>query len=165
MQQIPFQKETNDIYKIVDMIYDDNWVTEDTIFVNCNPMYSSFITQILDNQIGTHQVLNLEVPNKIRNAVWNAEQLDYQDFTKYLYEWKIKYLNKKDTYLFIDSGLTSDVNMAKIKNMVKDRATFKFCSLYYKQNKNFKPDYFLEIENEFSFEWQNKNPKYGKETK
>lgn len=170
---VNYQKEINDIFKLSQIIKNDNWISDNLIIVNCSPDYSSICCQVINHDLSKinnnelFEQISLEMPYPTSNIIFDREKLDYENFSRYLYLWNQKYISKDYKYLFIDSGTLRGVNFSKLRSIIKDRCDFKLASLYVQDNSILTPDYYVEKFNfekqgGLIFEWENpKNPNWN----
>ena len=165
---ILFQKEAADIDTLKDMIKEAKWVDNNTIFVNCFPEYSSFVTQMLNHKlsfINKHElfeVINLSMPYSNMSQVWDPEDRNYKMYIKYLAEWVRKNINGYYKYLFV-GALMNNSNFARLRSILKGKLepeSYRIAVPYLSNEvKNYiTPDFFVEAyDGNIIFQWENMN--------
>lgn len=168
---VSYEKENLDSTKLIKQMIDSNWVSKDTILINCSPDYSSRITQLVNHKLSylnyneLFEVIDLEMPYPTMSQVWDRIEQEYHMYIKYLANWVHKHIRKDKQYLFIDSATCRGNNFAKVKAMINGRIdddNYRFASIYLQSDSIFKPDYFTEVFNKSTqggllFEWENIN--------
>lgn len=168
---ISHEKETVDSGKLIKQIADSNWLTKDTILINCSPDYSSRVTQLVNHKLSflnkneLYEVVDLPMPYPIMNQIWDNLEKNFIQFEKYLAEWVRKYITSNDKYLFIDSGTLRGKNFSRVKQAIRYKLepdSYRFASLYLQSDSIFTPDFYVETFNKATqggllFEWENTN--------
>jgi len=166
---ISYKKEIEDISILANKIIDSGWVNSDITIINCSPDYSSYLTQIVNHRISflnnneLFEVIDLPMPYPTMSQVWDTLDREYRHFDKYLAGWITKYIEKKDKYLFIDSGTLRGKNFHKVKTAIRnilDSSQYRFASLYLKSDSIFTPDFYTEkfdSDKGLVFAWENLN--------
>lgn len=166
---VSYEKEVADSKKLVEQIAKSNWVSSNTIIVNCSPDYSSRVTQMVNHKLSylnkneLYECIDLEMPYPIMSQIWNKTDKNFQLFDNYLLDWVRTHISSQFDYLFIDAGTIRGKNFTKVRNAIKNKLelpTFRFASLYVEEESIFHPDYFVEKYDRYSqggllFEWEN----------
>lgn len=164
MNHITFQAELFDTLTLIEQIKQSNWVDKSLVIVNCNPLYSARLSQMINHKLcylnkdELFESIDLEVPSSIMSQVFNRDKYEYQLFDTYLQYWSA--LNIYDAkFLFVTTNL-SNKNLSKIRFAIKDKLDtdmYRFASLYVEPDKPL--DFYVkEITNPL-FEWQNSKTK------
>ena len=157
-----------DICELTKKIEESNFVTENTIIVNCSPDYSSIVCQYLQHNLSKFnnnkpllvEPLEMPYPNQ---ETYTKEQmvLDAEQLME-------KYKNQNKKFLFVDSGCLRGSNFTLLAEVVgeyvgeEDR---RFACVYLQDDSIFEPNFYV---NTFNFEknggllfhWENKNNPY-----
>lgn len=164
---VSYEKELEDSKKLVKMIIESGWVAPDMVIVNCQPEYSSRLSQFLNHKLSylnkneLYECINLEIPYPIMSQVWDAKERNFQFFDKYLPEWVRQNISTSSNYLFVTSVMDSRRNYGRLLAQVSSKLEseyFKFASLYSNIGPVNLSDFCVQdIEQGVAFEWENLN--------
>ena len=162
---ISHKKEEVDSGKLVEIIKNDGWVSDDMIIVNCLPTYSSGLTQYLNHKLShlnknqLYEVMYLEMPYPNTSQVWNSCTKELENFEFYLKKWVVNNIFFNN-FLFILSDVNTVRNFNKIRLNLRgilDREYFRLAAIY-AQKGVIPPDYYVEQVEETHrvlFQWEN----------
>lgn len=168
---VSYEKESLDSTKLIKQIAESNWLTKDTILINCSPDYSSRLCQLVNHKLSylnkneVYETIELPMPYPIMSQIWDNLEKQYFQFEKYLADWVRKYISSHGKYLFIDSGTLRGKNFTKVKQAIRYKLepdSYRFASLYLQSDSIFTPDFFVEkfekdTQGGLLFEWENTN--------
>ena len=164
---VSYEKEIFDTLTLVKRIKESDWITSDTIIVNCNPNYSSIVTQILNHKLShlnkneLFEVLNLNMPYPNMIQVWDAEEQVYKQYIRYLADWIRRTISNSNKYLFLSSDSGTDSNFARLRTSMKGKIEldqYAFASVYLQENNYFTPDFYVEkFTDPIVYQWENFN--------
>lgn len=159
---VTYQQEIQDYLQLIAEIVNDPWVDSSLTLVNCNPEYSSYLSQILNHKISfinsntLFEELQLKFPPKDMVQVW--DEGEFKPFDKYIEYW-FSVLDPDYKYLFVFSVFPEERHFKKFKGCVKSRLDthqYKVACTYIPSQYSNLVDYKVKEINPI-FEWQNMN--------
>lgn len=144
---------------IENLIRDIKSLSSNTQLINCNPLYSSRLTQIINHALSKSSLLeitNLEMPQLGHNQVWDGE--NYVLYDTYLKSWVSNNLFDKNlNYLFITDSIYNSSVFNKLRLILnKTQTQYKFATLIANPKLNFLSDYIgIELDVPFIYSWEN----------
>jgi hypothetical protein len=169
------ERELRDHSSLVQRVVNDGFVDENTIIVNVAPEYSSRLTQyaahklayLADNNL--IEVVNLNLPAKGMNQVWDAGDGQFRMFDNYLYDWVVNNYRKDTKYLFLTSSIFSGKHLRKLELLLNNKlktwgeleSNYRIGTTYVHTDAVVNPDFFVEEFEESVplFFWENINLK------
>lgn len=174
---VTYDKELRDTLSLLKRIKESGWVDDSVTIVNCAPLYSGRICQVLNHKLSylneneLFEQVDLEIPYPNMSQVWNVEEKEFQLFESYVDKWIKTHIRKDRKYLFVDLCICGDTrNLHKLKMIIKkvlEPDNYRFATLYLNSSSAFAPDYFVQEINfnekeGILFEWENiDNPNWG----
>lgn len=158
------EREIRDILRMRNKLIPLEWISKDMILVNCNPYYSSIVTQLMNHGLCPHnngelfEQVNLEIPKEGEWKVWDMIDDDYVPYDTYILSWIRKNILPDTKYLFISHDICEGKPYKKLFSALQQKLEsemYKFISPYVEKSCTFKPDLFIEeYEGRKIFEWE-----------
>lgn len=167
LKLITYEKEHIDSLSLIEKIVESKWVTKDTVIINCNPEYSSRITQLVNHKLSflnkneLFEVRNLNMPYPVGPQVWDNDDFTYKLFIRYLSDWTRKNISSSEKYLLLSSDISGS-EFGKIRLFLKDKTdleNFRFGTIYLDNSCTFVPDFYVEKvpTKSIIYQWENAN--------
>ena len=148
--------------KLLEKIKESGFVNKDTVLVNCQPQFSSSLSQFTNHKL-SHlagnrllEQLTLEIPLKGMNQILDPETFEYQYFELYLQRWIKKYVGPDLTYLFLTNIMHNSLYNRIVSHMKASEAGFRTAAVYVSTESVLQPDFYVEkTDGRILFEWEN----------
>ncbi len=161
-------RETIDQNRLINRIYESGFVDGDTVLINCQPDFSSILTQRTNHKMSfvnnnsLFESYSLEIPTKGMKQIWNRDELEFQSFDLYLHSWVKKYTSNKLKYLFLASVIHSEA-YNKLTSLLKgtfSEEQFMVACVYLSELSSVVPDLYVEkVPGRVLFSWENSDCK------
>lgn len=150
---ISYNKEIEDSKSLASLINEDGWLTPSTLLVCVTPLYSSIVTQVVNNAL-VEPLDTLYLPSLLPSLsqVWDNENKRFIGYDKYLQQ-LVASLDRDTPLLLLESNFSKQ--LSSLHSLLRvSSIPYRIATLYLSETLLVTPEYFIEKYNGIiKYEW------------